>query len=305
AVYLIVVAIVTLLGNSCMCVSILWTSSLHRFTNYLVVSLAISDLMVAVFSLPFRIDQTLHNSHWCLTREACIFWIWVDLVCRCAAFANLALISLDRFIATVFPQKYHRVVTRKTGFLSLASVWINAIVIASLALINWTTPGQEIVGYNNFGCFKFDPYYYTFSAIVAFFVPLNIIVATYSCVFIVAVQNWRSTIKAIHPLPPAFADGNMATKRVALVREIKAAQTLAIVICSFFVCWTPFFVILMVVYWCDSCLRQLNKPINTTFITIMPHITSALNPVIFFCFSRKLRSAFFNFIIVVTRRLRQ
>lgn len=303
-IFLIIIAIVTVLGNSAICCAILWNRMLHRYTNYLVVSLAVSDLMVAVFSLPFRIHQTLHNTAWCLGTNTCIFWIWIDLLCRCAAFANLALIALDRFLATIFPQKYHRIITTNSGTFLLLFVWLDALVISSLGLTNWTLPNLSLVGLTNFGCSKtYDPYFYTFAAVVGFFLPLYIIGISYTYVLVAALSHWKATSKAIHPTPPPIADGNKASNRLALGREIKAAQTLAIVIVSFVICWLPFFIILMVVYWCPSCLSQLNMPINVTFIYVLPNITSALNPIIFFLFSRKLREAFVKFCSSVTKMI--
>lgn len=57
--FLIFIAIATLLGNLSVCLTVLSNSSLHTFTSYLVASLACSDLMVATFSLPFRIQAEI------------------------------------------------------------------------------------------------------------------------------------------------------------------------------------------------------------------------------------------------------
>ena len=43
------------------------TAVFEQLQNLLVVSLAVSDLMVATLSLPFRVHQTLHNFQWCMS----------------------------------------------------------------------------------------------------------------------------------------------------------------------------------------------------------------------------------------------
>ena len=121
--FLIFIAITTLLGNFSVCLTVLFNSSLHTLTSYLVASLACSDLMMAIFSLPFRIHQTLHNTNWCLGEGVCLFWIWADLFCCCASIGNLALISIERFLATKYPLRYHEIITRKTSWLMLSSVY--------------------------------------------------------------------------------------------------------------------------------------------------------------------------------------
>lgn len=95
--FLIFMTIATIVGNTAICCSIYHNQTLHRFSNYLVVSLALSDLMVAFFSLPMRIHQSLHNTNWCLDENTCVMWIWADLACRCTCFANLTLISVVDF----------------------------------------------------------------------------------------------------------------------------------------------------------------------------------------------------------------
>ena len=67
--FLLYITIATITGNSAICCSIYYNQTLHRFSNYLVMSLALSDLMVAFFSLPMRIHQSLHNTHCMVPRR--------------------------------------------------------------------------------------------------------------------------------------------------------------------------------------------------------------------------------------------
>lgn len=295
--FLLYITIATIIGNSAICCSIYYNQTLHRFSNYLVMSLALSDLMVAFFSLPMRIHQSVHNTNWCLNESTCIFWIWADLACRCTCFANLALISLDRFVATRYPLKYHRIITQRGGHLMLVYIWFHGAAIASLGLHNWTNSATPAFAIDNpLGCRKTpDPTFYTFATCVGFFLPLFVIVASYSYVFSVSWKHWKSTNCRTLPEPPSLAQGDIASKRFTLTREIKAAKTLAIVISALICCWLPFFIVLMALFWCSTCLTQISPFVNITFIYILPNISSALNPFIFFIFSQRLRKAFFKF----------
>jgi len=305
-IFLLYITVATLIGNTAMCCSIYHNQTLHRFSNYLVMSLAISDLMVACFSLPMRIHQSVHNTNWCLSEGTCIFWIWVDLACRCTCFANLALISVDRFVATKYPLKYHRIITQQCGRLMIVYIWFHGVVIASLGLHNWSSPDVPAFAIDNpLGCRKTpDPAFYTFATCIGFFAPLLIIAASYFYVFSISWQHWKSTNRRTLPEHPFFVQGDVACKRFALTREIKAAKTLAIVIAALICCWLPFFIILMTLFWCSNCLNGISLFVNITFIYILPNISSALNPFIFFIFSQRLRKAFFNFCAHVKKRLR-
>lgn len=297
--FLVIITVITLMGNISVCLTVLLNDNLHTFTNCLVTSLALSDLMVAIFSLPFRIHQTVHNTSWCLSQDACIFWIWADLFCCCASIGNLALISVDRFLATKYPFRYSQMITRRTAATMIAFVWTYSFVVASSGLTNWTLPAGPLVGIDN-GCHKPDSYFYTFAASIGFFLPLAVIICAYSYVLKVALVHWRAISRLTLPVLPEAAKDEVTRKQTAYRRELKATKTLAIVVGIFVICWLPTFIILMVNIWCRTCFDNYHNPhlkgfftfINITFVYTLPNINSALNPFIYVIFSQTLRSAF-------------
>ena len=296
--FLIFIAITTLLGNLSVCLTVLFNSNLHTFTSYLVASLACSDLMVATFSLPFRIHQTLRNTNWCLGEDACLFWIWADLFCCCASIGNLALISIDRFLATKYPLRYHQIVTCKTSWLMLSSVWIYSFIVASSGLTNWTFPGGALVGIET-GCYKPDPYFYTFAATVGFFLPLVVIICAYCYIFKIAMEHFRAISRMTRPILPNVPQ-NSENHQTIYKQQLKATKTLAIVVGAFVICWLPTFVIILVQVWCQTCFNSQQNPklsglysfINIAFVYTLPNINSAINPFIYVVFSKDLRHAF-------------
>ena len=103
--------------------------------------------------------------------------------------------------------------------------------------------------------------------------------------------------------PVSLVQGGIACRRFTLTREIRAAKTLAIFISALICCWFPFFAILMALFWCSTCFTRISPFINITFIYILPNISSALNPFIFFIFSQRLRKAFYKLYTRVKRSL--
>lgn len=306
ATFLFAILIVTIIGNFVVFMTVIMTNSLRCFTNYLVASLAVSDLLVGSLSLPFRIHQTLHNTKWCLGVDACRFWICMDLFCCCASVGNLALISLDRFLATKYPLTYHGMLSWKTQTIMLLTVWMYSAVVASAGLGSWTYPNKPVFVTTN-GCFKNDPYFYTFAAFAGFFLPLTIILVAYSYVFKISVMHWRAirrlTIPAIENV-----SARSPSRRSALTREIKAAKTLGIVVGAFVACWAPFFIILIARFWCDVCFQNhtSNGPmmfVSITFVYTLPNINSTLNPFIYVIFSKTLRQAFIRLFNNVINKL--
>jgi hypothetical protein len=268
--------------------------------------------MVGSLSLPFRIHQTLHNTRWCLGEGACLFWISVDLFCCCASIGNLALISLDRFLATKYPLTYHDLLSRTTKIAMISIVWLYSIIVASTGLVKWTYPNLPVVITID-GCYKPDPYFYTFAASLGFFLPLIVITVAYSYVFKISIGHWRAIRRLTVPVLSALAHNSKTNQRKALTREIKAAKTLAVVVGAFVFCWAPFFIILMSRFWCSSCFKADSGDstltgfymfVNITFVYTLPNINSTLNPFIYVIFSKKLRQAFVRFFELLSNKVR-
>ena len=70
-----VLIVVTIVGNALVCLSVVLVRKLRKPQNYLLVSLATSDLFVAIFVMPFAIVVELYQSHWPLTPGLCDFWV--------------------------------------------------------------------------------------------------------------------------------------------------------------------------------------------------------------------------------------
>ena len=67
--------VVTIVGNILVCLSVILVRKLRKPQNYLLVSLAISDLFVALLVMPFAIVIEFHNSYWPLNDSLCDLWV--------------------------------------------------------------------------------------------------------------------------------------------------------------------------------------------------------------------------------------
>jgi octopamine/tyramine receptor len=78
-------------------------------------------------------------------------------------------------------------------------------------------------------------------------------------------------------------------QRISLSKERRAARTLGIIMGVFILCWLPFFLMYVIVPFCDSCSPS-DKLSN--FVTWLGYINSALNPIIYTIFNLDFRRAF-------------
>uniref|UniRef100_A0A1B0FFH5 G-protein coupled receptors family 1 profile domain-containing protein n=1 Tax=Glossina morsitans morsitans TaxID=37546 RepID=A0A1B0FFH5_GLOMM len=78
-------------------------------------------------------------------------------------------------------------------------------------------------------------------------------------------------------------------QKISLSKERRAARTLGIIMGVFVICWLPFFLMYVILPFCDDCCPT-NKFKN--FITWLGYINSVLNPIIYTIFNLDYRRAF-------------
>ena len=99
--------------------------------NIFLVSLAVADLMIAVFVIPGYAVFCIGCAKYALSK-----WCWIltgikDVVFGSTVF-NLAAISFDRLLAVLRLLHYHNYMTKRSVSLILTGVWVFSFVSASL-----------------------------------------------------------------------------------------------------------------------------------------------------------------------------
>lgn len=335
-----IVMVLTIVGNSLVCLSVYYFPRLRRPTNFLIVSLAVSDLLVGSLSLPFRIAQTINQESWpkSLGSAGCQYWIWIDMVCCGASILNLTGISFDRLLAVKWPLTYHENMTTKRATLIIVIVWVFALVVACLSFVKWG--GHETIIITP-QCSIKAKIYITILAVAAFFFPLTVLIFNYVLVLKIAIQHARQVQKDRDAIAVNFLaeqDANEDTSGITsssassnrgitigkrssepltdskprrssglqIMKQLKATKTLAIVVGVFILSWFPFFVIFITWQYCLECFQSLPKESVTVlvivFVNVLPVSNSAANPIIYTCFNKEFRTAFLRVIYKFLRK---
>jgi hypothetical protein len=125
---------VSIVGNCLVCLAVTTDPSLRKLSNLFFVSLAIADLLVAVFVMPFAIVNDIQG-YWGLGHTACKLWISSDVMCSTASILNLCLISLDRYIRIKDPLQYTRWITRRSVPVLVGTAWVTSALISFLPIM--------------------------------------------------------------------------------------------------------------------------------------------------------------------------
>uniref|UniRef100_A0A8C5GYC3 G-protein coupled receptors family 1 profile domain-containing protein n=1 Tax=Gouania willdenowi TaxID=441366 RepID=A0A8C5GYC3_GOUWI len=106
---------------------------LHTPTNFLLLSLAVSDFSVGfvwVF-LIFLIDGC-----WFLGADLCVFNAALSFVATSASIGTVVLISVDRYVAVCDPMHYQTKVTKNRANICIILCWVGSTVFQCLRLNN-------------------------------------------------------------------------------------------------------------------------------------------------------------------------
>ena len=91
-----IIFLIGMTGNTLVCLVIFQTPRMRTTRNYLLVNLAVSDLMVALLCIPFDVVLKVTAPIWPLGTAMCkVLWPAMTLFTNCSA-ATLAAISYDR-----------------------------------------------------------------------------------------------------------------------------------------------------------------------------------------------------------------
>uniref|UniRef100_A0A8C3S4U2 5-hydroxytryptamine receptor 7 n=1 Tax=Chelydra serpentina TaxID=8475 RepID=A0A8C3S4U2_CHESE len=95
------ITLLTIAGNCLVVISVCFVKKLRQPSNYLIVSLALADLSVAVAVMPFVSVTDLIGGEWIFGHVFCNVFIAMDVMCCTASIMTLCVISIDRHGASL------------------------------------------------------------------------------------------------------------------------------------------------------------------------------------------------------------
>lgn len=303
-VFLIITIVATILGNLLVLAAVFYDSRLRTVTNYFVVCLAVSDILVVCFSVSMRLitlfvlrnGDRIDNT---LDFHVCRFWIWIDIFCEAASIFTLTVISIDRYFKISRPFQYREKVTKTAGVLIIVAIWALAALLASLGLVPFgDAPGVLLTPDS---CANINEMFYTLAAVVAFFLPLLILIIMYSLIFRIALYHFKKE-NAITMVDPV----SRKQLHYSAYKDLKATRTLFIVVSTFVICWGPFFVLFQIRQHQPTTFSKLGYKtrtvIDVVFLALLPYTNSFLNPIIYACFDRIYRRSFRKILLKIIGR---
>ncbi|XP_051170833.1 adenosine receptor A2a-like isoform X2 [Leptopilina boulardi] len=263
----ILVAICAIFGNGLVILIFSRERKLRRRTNYYIISLAVADLLVGLFAIPFAILASIGlptNLH----------------------------VSIDRYWAILHPMLYSRTVTTKTAIGIICVCWIAGSLVGFLPLMGWNA-GKK----NDDKCIfteVMDYDYLVFLYLTTIIFPAILIGASYAHIYRVVIKQLQQNV-TINPIGSKQGQTGTMLRLLgaAQKREVKATQNLARIVIFFIICWFPLYTINCIMAFCPHC--YVNE-IFLNFSIILSHLNSVGNPLLYAYHLKDFRLAVKHFL---------
>ncbi|KAF7216891.1 5-hydroxytryptamine receptor 4 [Nothobranchius furzeri] len=325
-----IIIIITVFGNLLVMVALCKDRHLRKKkTNYFIVSLAFADLLVALVVMPFAAIE-LTTGQWLYGEIFCLVRTSLDVLLTTASILHLCCIALDRYYAICCqPLVYRLKMTPVRVALMLGGCWIIPTFISFLPVMqSWNAIGIEDIieerralmgGSNDTSCvFLVNWPYALICSVVAFYVPLALMVLAYQRIYVTAMTHVRQieTLQRAGSAPVTGTDpvitlrsstssdplehyrprttmGSSSSEHPPVANsrmriETKAAKTLAVIMGCFCLCWAPFFITNVV----DPFIHYSVPWQLWTAWLWLGYINSGLNPFLYAFLNRAFRRAF-------------
>lgn len=194
----------TTIGNIMVVISFMMEKTIRQPSNYLIASLAVTDILIGSLSMPLYTLYLL-KARWPLPDIVCDLWLSMDYTVCLVSQYTVFLITLDRFCSVKVPAKYRNWRTKKKIKVMIAVTWVIPAVIFFTSIMGWhhfVKSSKRAAGTCS-AAFQENPMFSAILVICYYWVTLVIMIVLYAGIYRVALAlhtKSRETKKRIQTL---------------------------------------------------------------------------------------------------------
>ncbi|OWF43664.1 pyroglutamylated RFamide peptide receptor-like [Mizuhopecten yessoensis] len=268
------------IGNLLVIIVILGNKQMRTVTNVFLVSLTISDTLIAGWNMPIQLGYYVHNE-WTLGEVMCKMSTYLQTVNVQASIFTLTAVAIERYYAISYPLRSRHVRTATRAGVLLVVIWIITLL---LSMPSWWIQRTELRLVlqldkipqirNAYVCAEkykkqiYDVVHTFFILFLNYVIPMLIMMCAYG---MIAFRLWiQKPIGDTGARPQYLARSNSQKKRI-----IKMLIALVII---FGVCWLPFFAVQ--VYHLNHDMTQEFR-VGLAIVHLIGYSNSLLNPIVY------------------------
>ena len=265
--FCIAIAILIIAVNCWVVVLVVMRRNLRTVTNYILTSLAISDLCTGAISIPLFLSCNIVQE-----TGICVASMIAMRFTSFSTVLHILTMTTDRYICIIFALRYMSWVTKRRGFQVLTLIWLFSLFLA-LVQLSWTDFSQDVEDDHSEESEKMIIIYDIFCSIAFTGIPVVFMAFTYGQI-LYEVHRQSKNIQQHNT--PGWQETRRSTKQ-----EWKVATVFLIMLLVYIVCWVPFY-ILRLEYVLGSDFFGLNfSELAILLIHLLRFCSSLINPCLY------------------------
>ncbi|XP_017562391.1 trace amine-associated receptor 13c-like [Pygocentrus nattereri] len=263
--FMLVMSVLTVCGNMVVIISIVVFQQLRTPTNFIILSLAVSDFLIGAIMMPLQcvllVDTCLHHG-----KTLCPVYSFISMIVGTVSLYNVVLIAADRYFALCNPFGYAAKMTVRTTSVCISFGWCFSFCYNLIMMY----VGSSERGEGNVICFRecaipVSNTWGLIDLIFIFIVPCLSIILLYLRVLRVALKHAKAISNTV----------KLTASQQRKKSELKATKTLGSVVLVYLMCWIPW-------YTCLVNIESLPNPsVSITYLMCLFFSNSCINPVIY------------------------
>ncbi|XP_054722471.1 RYamide receptor-like [Uloborus diversus] len=211
----------------------------RRSLRLFLVNLALSDVTMAVFSIPFTYTDFVLG-RWIFLPEFCPVVQFVQHASVTVSVYTLTVVGLDRYYAIVYPLSNRW--TKSHGRLVVFGIWSCSLGLSSFQLVHGKAEKFEVGGQEVYDCNEIwnelDGKIYTSVVfLITFLIPMIVLCYVYGSI---GCKMWA------HRTP---GNADVSRDRQQMAAKMKVVKMMATVVALFALCWLPIQVFGLLIYF--------------------------------------------------------
>ncbi|XP_042582531.1 adenosine receptor A3-like [Cyprinus carpio] len=281
----VLIAVGCCLGNILVIWAVWSCRALSQTTFCFVVSLAVADLLVGAVAVPLAVvvDRSLETSFY-----SCLFISCVVIVLTQASVHSLLAIAVDRYLRVYNPLRYRGAVKKKHLWAAVTVCWVSAFILGLIPMFGWHAKDTKTTENTTIKCNFINvidmSYMVNFNFLACILIPTIIMMILYMLLFNMISKQLRKGV------------GRPVESSSFYCKERKLANSLALVLVLFVICWLPLHIMNTLNYYTSVKVHDVALYIGI----LLSHANSAVNPIVYAFKVPKIKMAYKSILTKLT-----
>ncbi|KAL4640023.1 pyroglutamylated RFamide peptide receptor-like isoform X1 [Arapaima gigas] len=279
-----IIFVLALVGNSLVMYIVLRKRAMQTATNIFICSLAVSDLLITFFCIPFTLLQNI-SSEWLGGVLVCKTVPFVQTMAIVTCILTMTCIAVERYQGIVYPLKMKRQYTPQRAYKMLGFVWTAAVIVGSPMLFvqqlevkyDFLYDRHHVCCQECWQSLTHRQVYATFILVALFLLPLAAMLILYTRI---GIELWIR--KRVGDSSVLNTMNHREINKISRKKK-RAVKMMITIVLLFTICWAPFHIVHMLFEYND-----LEKNYDEVTVNMIIAIVQAIgffnsfnNPVVY------------------------